>query len=124
MATADTGCSVKLLALRCRRKQTNTHNVRTAPATGVDMTVNGQASITVSSGTQLMQLNILISSDLDEDMLLGLKCLKDMDRIPQGFRNYRVQGQICRLGLSVYNFCVTESRAQLILLKEAKKFKL
>ena len=92
MATADTGCSVNLLALRIAEENKLTLTARRllqlVTATGADMTVNGQANITFSSGTQLTQLNILISSDLDEDMLLGLKSIKDMDRIPQGFPNY------------------------------------
>ena len=72
MTTADTGCSVNLIALRIAKEHKLTLTTHGLPqlvtATGADMTVNGQANITVSSGTKLTQLNILISSDLDEDM--------------------------------------------------------
>ena len=123
MATADTGCSVNLLALLIAEENKLTHTTRGLPrlvtATGADMTVNGQANITVSSSTQLTQLNILISSDLDEDMLLGLKSLKEMDRIPQGFPNYVLDRNI---ELGTASCCMTRTENSMIQLM-IQKFK-
>ena len=69
MTTVNTGCSVNLLALRIAKENKLTLTMQGLPrlvtATGADMTVNGQASITVSYGTELTQLNILVSSDQD-----------------------------------------------------------
>ena len=115
MATADTSCSVNLLALRIAKENKLTltkHGLpRLVTATGADMTVNGQANITVSSGSQHTQFNILISSDLDEDMLLGLKSLKDMDRIPQGFPNYVLDRNI---ELGTASCCMTKTESNII----------
>ena len=115
MATADTGCSVNLLDLRIAKENNITLTKlglpRLVTATGADMTVNGQANITVSSGTQQTQLNILISNDLDEDMLLGLKSLKDMDRIPQGFPNYILDRNI---ELGTASCCMTRTENNII----------
>ena len=84
------------------------------------MTVNGQANIIVSSGTQHTQLNILISSNLDEGIILGLKSLNKMDRIPQGFPNY-ILDQNIKLGLA--SCCMTRVEGKVIKLL-IQKFKL
>ena len=69
------------------------------------MTVNGRAHVNIEAGIQRGRLSILVSSDLDEEMLLGISTLKDMDRIPQGFPNYILDRNI---ELGTYKCCAAK----------------
>ena len=51
------------------------------------MHVNGRARLTLTSQWQAGKLNVIVSEDLDEEMLWGIKHLKQFNRIPQGFPN-------------------------------------
>ena len=69
------------------------------------MAVNGRAHVNIEAGIQRGRLSILVSSDLDEEMLLGISTLKDMDRIPQGFPNYILDRNI---ELGTYKCCAAK----------------
>ena len=65
--------------------QTNIPRLLTA--TGQKMHVNGKINLDLTSAWQKGRIEVLVSSDLDDDMLLGIKHLREFKRILQGFGN-------------------------------------
>ena len=65
--------------------QTNIQRLLTA--TGQKMHVNGQIYLDLKSAWQKGRIEVLVSSDLDNDMLCGIKHLRELKRIPHGFPN-------------------------------------
>ena len=51
------------------------------------MHVNGKASLELTSAWQKGRIEVIVCSDLDDEMLGGIKHLKEFKRIPQGFPN-------------------------------------
>ena len=51
------------------------------------MHVNGKINLELTSALQKERMEVLVSSDLDDIMLWGIKHLKEFKRIPQGFPN-------------------------------------
>ena len=56
-------------------------------ATGQRMQVNGKIDLELMSAVQKGRIEVLASSDLDNDMLWGIKHLRQFKRILQGFPN-------------------------------------
>ena len=51
------------------------------------MHVNGKENLELTSAWQKGRIEVIVSSDLDDEMLWGIKHLKEFKRIPQGFPN-------------------------------------
>ena len=51
------------------------------------MHVNGKANLELTSAWQKGRIEVIVSSDLDDEMPRGIKHLKEFKRIPQGFPN-------------------------------------
>ena len=51
------------------------------------MHVNGKINLELTSAWQKGRIEVIVSSDLDDDMLWGIKHLKEFKQIPQGFPN-------------------------------------
>ena len=94
-ATADTGCSVTIvredIAKFNKLKHSRSNLPRLLTATGQKINVLGRANIRVTTDKQTEYIDILISSDLDKDMLWGIRDLKKFRQIPEGFPNMMIQ---------------------------------
>ena len=51
------------------------------------MHVNGKINLELTSAWQKGRIEVIVSSDLDDNMLWGMKHLKKLKQIPQGFPN-------------------------------------
>ena len=51
------------------------------------MHVNGKKDLELTSAWQKGRIEVLVSSDLDDNMLWGIKHLKEFRRVPRGFPN-------------------------------------
>ena len=51
------------------------------------MLINGKIDFELASAWQRGRIEVLVSSDLDDDMLWGIEHLKEFKRIPQGLPN-------------------------------------
>ena len=65
--------------------QTNIRGLLTA--TGQKIHVNGKINFELTLAWPKGRIEVLVSSDLDDDMLWGIKHLREFKRIPQGFPN-------------------------------------